>query len=319
MISFGTLFTISLNIITKCSMNHFLDIKNLKNDELIAILRYGRFLKSERQGGITTFSLNRNHNLLLLFSKQSTRTRISFEAAMSQLGGSAFYMDYTASQISNGESIRDTSSVASRYVDLIAIRCHSHDELLEYAKYSTVPVINALTNRSHPCQVLCDIMTIEEHFDRVIDDNIQIAWFGDNNNMLTSWIEAAEKLNFSLNISTPSDIKPENLSSDSSIVWYENPIEAAKNSNVLITDTWNSMGIEQDYVDKLKNYQINVELMSYAHKDAIFMHCMPLYRGNEVSAEIADGPSSIIYNQAENRLHIQKSIILWCLGRISMK
>ncbi len=258
--------------------------------------------------------------LVLVFEKPSTRTRVSFDVAMRQLGGQTINLNHTDLQLGRGESIADTARVLSRYVDAIMIRANSHAALNELAAHATVPVINGLTDYSHPCQVMADIMTFEEALGPITDRTV--AWVGDGNNVANSWMHAAVRFGFKLRLGCPEELMP-----DPSVVnWVKknegdvsmtaDASEAVAGADCVVTDTWVSMG--QDDAERRKKllepYRVDEALMAKAGKDAIFMHCLPAYRGNEVTSEVIDGPSSVIFDEAENRLHAQKSILAWCLG-----
>ena len=264
-------------------------------------------------------------NLAMIFEKNSTRTRVSFEVAINQLGGHAIVMNQKDMQLGKGESIADTAQVLSRFVDAIMIRSNSHKTILELAKNSTIPIINALSDFSHPCQIMASIMAIEENIGSIAGK--KLAWFGDANNVLNSYIQAAVIFDYELKIATPKNYnfcdaeiaKAKKLGAK--ISHFTKAENAAENANVLITDTWFSMGdaSEQDQklraqkIKELSPYQVNKSLIKIADKKAIFTHCLPAYREYEVTAEIIDSKKSIIFDEAENRLHAQKAILLWCL------
>ncbi len=268
----------------------------------------------------------KNKNIAMIFEKSSTRTRISFEVAINRLGGNALVMNKNDIQLKNGESISDTAKVISRMVDAVMIRCYEHDTLLEFAQKGTVPVINGLSNFSHPCQVMASIMTIEEKLGNI--NNLVLSWFGDANNVLNSYIHACAIFGFRLNIAKPNSYDFSNneiasaLEKGAKIFITDNPQDAAQNADVLITDTWFSMGdgskndilLKEKKIKELTPYQVNKNILAFAKKDAIFTHCLPLYRGYEVSADVADGSQSVIFDEAENRLHIQKSILKFCIN-----
>lgn len=258
--------------------------------------------------------------LVLVFEKPSTRTRVSFDVAMRQLGGQTLNLNHTDLQLGRGESIADTARVLSRYVDAIMIRARSHEALEEFAQAANIPVINGLTDFSHPCQIMADILTFEEHLGPI--KGRKVAWVGDGNNVAVSWIHAAVQFGFELRIACPKSLKP-----DASVVaWAEeeggavsilsDAGEACDDVDCVVTDTWVSMG--QDDAERrkklLKPYRVDDDLMRRAKPDAIFMHCLPAYRGNEVTESVIDGPQSVVLDEAENRLHAQKAILTWCLG-----
>ena len=308
-------------------MKNFLNISDLSSQELREIIEEAKTRKSKRK------ELNKSaadfdqpfagKSMIMIFEKPSTRTRISFDIAVNQLGGSSIILNPDKIHYGKGdESIKDTAKVFSEYADIVMIRTSSHKNLKEFAKYSDIPVINGLSEQSHPCQVMSDILTFEEKKGNI--EGKIITWLGDgNNNMSNSYIEAAVKFNFKLNISCPDKYKPNKKILDwakknkTNISIIKNPAEAAKNADCIITDKWISMN---DKVDKnkkkklLKGYQVNKKLMKLAKTDAIFMHCLPVSRGDEVTDEVIDSRQSVVWTQALNRVHAQKSIINWCLN-----
>ena len=259
----------------------------------------------------------------MIFEKPSTRTRVSFDVGMRQLGGEAIMLTGAEMQLGRGETIADTARVLSRYVDAIMIRILSHEALLELAAYATVPVINGLTRRSHPCQVMADLMTFEEHRGPI--EGRTIAWSGDDNNVLASWAHAAERFKFKLNVATPPQLAPNKGMKDwikatgASVMLGNDPEAAVRGADCVVTDTWVSMGDKdgEHRHNLLKPYQVNAKLMSLAKPDAIFMHCLPAHRGEEVTDEVIDGPQSVVFDEAENRLHAQKGILAWCLETVA--
>jgi ornithine carbamoyltransferase len=257
--------------------------------------------------------------LAMIFDKPSTRTRVSFDVAMRQMGGDAILLTAEEMQLGRGETLADTARVLSRYVDVIMIRILDHNAVTELAEYASVPVINALTRRSHPCQVLADVMTFEEKRGPIRGRTV--AWTGDANNVLTSWMHAAERFDFRLRVATPSELKPKKWlmdwakASGAAIEVGEDPERAVKDADCVVTDTWVSMG-DKDGTRRhnmLKRYQVNARLMAKAKADALFMHCLPAHRGQEVTDEVIDGPHSVVFDEAENRLHAQKGLLAWCL------
>jgi ornithine carbamoyltransferase len=258
--------------------------------------------------------------LVMIFEKPSTRTRVSFDVAMRQLGGQSIALNHTDLQLGRGESTADTARVLSRYADAILIRANSHDTLLELAANATVPVINGLTDKTHPCQVVADIMTFEE-FKGPIGGRT-VAWVGDGNNVAASWMHAAARFGFALRIGAPAALSPTPALIDwarregASITITDDAAEAVKGADCVVTDTWVSMGHTDAARRKqlLGPYAVDEALMKKAAKDAIFMHCLPAYRGHEVSAAVIDGPQSVVFDEAENRLHAEKAILAWCLG-----
>lgn len=273
---------------------HFLDLPDIAPDTVRAIMKNAHDLKARKFNPPQLF---KGLSLAMVFDKKSTRTRVSFEVAMKQLGGHTLVMTADEMQITGAESVEDTAKVLSRFVDAVMIRISSHETVTELAKHSSIPVINALTDHSHPCQIMADIMTIEEKLGTA--KGKKIAWLGDHNNVTRSFEHAAPIFDFDLVISTPfNDVDPK---------------DAAKNADVIVTDTWVSMGQEGKVLDKFWPYQVNPELMALAKPDALFMHCMPIHRGEEVTDSVLATPASVIYDEAENRLHAQKAILAWCL------
>jgi ornithine carbamoyltransferase len=258
--------------------------------------------------------------LAMIFDKPSTRTRVSFDIAMRQLGGDTLMLTGQEMQLGRGETIADTARVLSRYVDIIMIRTLEHEMLTELARHATVPVINGLTRRSHPCQVLADVMTFEQHRGAIRGKTV--AWTGDANNVLASWMHAAERFAFNLRVATPPELAPKRwlldwvAASGAAIKLGHDPEEAVAGAHCVVTDTWVSMGDKdgQRRHNLLQPYQVNARLMRHAHPDAVFMHCLPAHRGDEVTAEVIDGPQSVVFDEAENRLHAQKGILAWCLS-----
>ena len=283
------------------------------------LLQTAKFYKSSGRGLLEGAPLL-GRTLAMIFEKPSTRTRISFEVAMTELGGSAIYLDAKSMQMGRGETIADTAKVLGRYLDGIMIRASKHETLLEMAKHSKIPVINGLTDISHPCQILADIMTFEEKLGDI--ENKTISWVGDGNNMANSWIHASKIFNFKLRLACPSVRLPdENIvkwakDNGANIKIMNDPMEACKDSNAILTDTWVSMGDENTVNPEkiFNNFQVNDKLFAVAADDAIFMHCLPAHRGQEVSSEIIDGPRSVVWDEAENRLHIQKAILSWAIA-----
>ena len=256
----------------------------------------------------------------MIFEKPSTRTRVSFDVAMRQLGGQTIALNNTDLQLGRGETIQDTARVLSRYIDVIMIRANSHETLTELAKHATVPVINGLTDRSHPCQVVADLVTFEERQGAISGQTV--AWVGDGNNVAASWMHAAVKFDFKLRIACPPQLNPEPEVLDwvrrekGDVVLTDDPAEAVRGADCVVTDTWVSMGQTDAPRRKqlLGPYAVDQKLMSKAANGAIFMHCLPAYRGHEVSEEVLEGPQSAVFDEAENRLHAQKAILAWCLG-----
>ena len=300
-------------------MRNLIDINMLNDGIARKLLQTAKFYKSSGRGLLEGAPLL-GRTLAMIFEKPSTRTRISFEVAMTELGGSAIYLDAKSMQMGRGETIADTAKVLGRYLDGIMIRASKHETLLEMAKHSKIPVINGLTDISHPCQILADIMTFEEKLGDI--ENKTIAWVGDGNNMANSWIHASKIFNFKLRLACPSVRLPdENVvkwakDNGANIKIMNDPMEACKDSNAILTDTWVSMGDEKTVNPEkiFNNFQVNDKLFAVAADDAIFMHCLPAHRGQEVSSEIIDGPRSVVWDEAENRLHIQKAILSWAIA-----
>ncbi len=301
------------------AIRHFLDIGDLPGAELRRIVDAGRAMKVALKAGRGSDRPLAGRTLALIFDKPSTRTRVSFDVAMRQLGGDAIVLTGQEMQLGRGETIADTARVLSRYVDAIVIRVLEPEKLQELARYATVPVINGLTRLSHPCQVMADVMTFEEHRGPIRGRTV--AWTGDANNVLASWMHAAERFGFRLNIATPRELAPAGRliewakAAGAAISFGHDPEAAVKDADCVVTDTWVSMG-DQDGERRhnlLKRYQVNSALMRSARPDAIFMHCLPAHRGEEVSPDVIDGPQSVVFDEAENRLHAQKGILAWCL------
>jgi ornithine carbamoyltransferase len=298
------------------SIRHFLDLIDIPAAELRHMIDSARAMKARRAANDRPLA---GKTLAMIFERPSTRTRVSFEVAMRQLGGDAILLSGEEMQLGRGETLGDTARVLSRYVDAIMIRTLDAGELNELARHATVPVINGLTRRSHPCQVLADVMTFEEHRGPI--QGRSIAWSGDANNVLTSWMHAAERFAFRLRIATPPELAPKKplldwvKSSQAEISIGTDPEAAAKGADCVVTDTWVSMGDRNGARrhNLLKPYQVNATLMAQAKPDAIFMHCLPAHRGEEVTDEVIDGPQSVVFDEAENRLHAQKGILAWCL------
>ncbi|ABE38134.1 ornithine carbamoyltransferase [Rhodopseudomonas palustris BisB5] len=314
------------NATTKAMNNaprHFLDLSELPTSELRNMLAAGVAIKAKRKANIEPDKPLAGKTLAMIFEKPSTRTRVSFDVGMRQLGGEAIMLTGAEMQLGRGETIADTARVLSRFVDIIMIRILNHDSLLELAANATVPVINGLTRKSHPCQVMADVMTFEEHRGSI--KGATVAWTGDDNNVLASWAHAAQRFEFNLKIATPPQLAPNKAMRDwikasgAQVTLGNDAEEAVRGADCVVTDTWVSMGDKdgEHRHNLLKPYQVNSKLMSLAHKDAIFMHCLPAHRGEEVTDEVIDGPQSVVFDEAENRLHAQKGILAWCLGAVA--
>tara|TARA_A100001037_G_scaffold51530_1_gene43538 strand:+ start:1029 stop:1928 length:900 start_codon:yes stop_codon:yes gene_type:complete len=298
------------------NVKHFLDLDQIDAKELRKIIEQGRNFKNQSE----EFRFLKGKTLAMIFEKPSTRTRVSFEVAMKQLGGSTVVLSHDEMQIGRGETITDTARVLSRYVDAIMLRTSDHEKVTELANNAQVPVINALTDRSHPCQLMADVMTFEEHKGNI--KGCSIAWVGDGNNMAVTWIHAAVKFNFKLTLACPSSLSVprseiENLSEyGDAIIETEDPVEAVSDADCVVTDTWFSMGSTKNQKKKklLEPYRVTDKLIANANADAIFMHCLPAHRGEEVTGGVIDGSQSVVWDEAENRLHAQKAILVWCLS-----
>ena len=303
---------------------HFLDLSDFSAAEIRHLLDVGSGIKAKRRRGEKAKDRPLEGKVLaMVFDKPSTRTRVSFDVGMRELGGETLMLTGKEMQLGRGESIADTARVLSRYVDAIMIRTLDHAMVTELAQYATIPVINGLTKMTHPCQIMADIMTFEEHRGSI--QGRTIAWTGDANNVLASWVHAAARLDFRLNIASPPELapRPELLSwakqEGAQISVTTDAFEAAEGAHAVITDCWVSMGDDDEFrrQNLLKPYQVNSRLMDVASKDAVFMHCLPAHRGEEVTDEVMDGPQSVVFDEAENRLHAQKGILAWCLGAAS--
>jgi ornithine carbamoyltransferase len=290
---------------------HFLDLDALDPATLRRILELAVALKREPRPALA------GKNVALIFEKPSTRTRVSFEVGIGQLAGHALVLAVGDMQLGRGESYGDTAQVLARYVDAVMIRTGGHGKLLAFAEHSRVPVINGLTDRSHPCQIMADVLTFEEHKGPI--QGAKVAWVGDANNVAASWIHAAERFGFDLHIACPKDLVPD----PTLVEWAgprltvtRDPVEAVAGADCVVTDTWVSMGQDDGggRVRALAPYQVNAELLDRAARDAIFMHCLPAHRGQEVTDAVMDGARSVVFDEAENRLHAQKGILAWCLS-----
>jgi ornithine carbamoyltransferase len=309
---------------------HFLDLDRLDTGTLRGILDQAVARKSGRAGlqrGVTDSDRPLEGRILaMIFEKPSTRTRVSFDVAMRQLGGQTIEMNGADMQMGRGETVADTARVLSRYVDAIMIRTDRHDLLLQLAEHASVPVINGLTDRTHPCQVMADIMTFEEHRGTIADR--RVAWSGDGNNVAVSWMHAATRFGFEFVVACPDELSPPEaelagaIKAGGRVRVLRDPEQAVDGADCVVTDTWVSMSDENPAADSgranrhnlLAPYQGNAALMSRAKPDALFMHCLPAHRGEEVTADVIDGPQSVVWDEAENRLHAQKSILTWCLS-----
>ena len=304
---------------------HFLDLTDIDGAELRRVLDLAAAIKAKRRKGeIPSAKPLAGKVLAMIFDKPSTRTRVSFDVGMRELGGETIMLTGAEMQLGRGETIGDTARVLSRYVDAIMIRILDHEDMRELAENATVPVINGLTKRSHPCQAMADVMTFEEHKGPIAGRTV--AWSGDANNVLASWVHAAQRFDFTVNVASPPELAPAKALMDwarqtgAKLNVMTDPYDAVKGADAIVSDCWVSMGDEEESRHRhniLARYQVNAKLMGAANKGAIFMHCLPAHRGEEVTNEVIDGPQSVVFDEAENRLHAQKGILAWCLGATS--
>jgi len=294
---------------------HFLTISDLDEGELLHVLDLaGELKRGERAGAPLA-----GRSLAMIFKKSSTRTRVSFEVGMYQLGGSAIFLSDKTSQMGRGEPIHDTAKVLSRYVDGIMIRTFEHEEVVELAQYATVPVINGLTDLVHPCQLLADLQTMQEAFGRDLS-GLTVAWIGDGNNMANSWLNASALVGFQLRLACPEGYEPDPeilVRAGGGVTLSRDPCEAATGAHVVTTDVWASMGQEDEAADReraFRGFQVDQAMMDGADPSAIFLHCLPAHRGEEVTAAVIDGPASRVFDEAENRLHAQKALLVYLMG-----
>ncbi len=295
---------------------HFISLLDLSSQELRDLIHRAIDLKNNRN---PDFQPLKGKVLAMVFEKSSTRTRISFEAGMVQFGGSAIFLSPRDTQLGRGEPLEDSAKVISSMVDCIMLRTHAHDTVTTFAQHSRVPVINGLTDLLHPCQLLADMQTYFE-----LRGDIQgktVAWIGDGNNMCHSYINAARQFDFKLNIASPADYRPLQSIVDPAadrVAFFNSPIHAAHNADLIVTDVWASMGQESEQKKRefaFRDFQVNTEVMQAAHPDALFMHCLPAHRGEEVEAAVIDGPQSAVFPEAENRLHAQKALLEFLICR----
>ena len=304
-------------------LRHFLEFKDLTREEFDYIFQRARWIKDKFKRYETYHPLF-DRTLVMIFEKASTRTRLSFEAGMFQLGGSAIYLNTRDSQLGRGEPVEDAAQVISRMSDVVMIRTFEQTIVERFAANSRVPVINGLTNEFHPCQILTDVFTwIERH------GSIQgktVAWIGDTNNMCNSWLQAAELLDFKVHVSSPKgyevDPAKANISGTACFEQFDDPMDAARGAHIITTDVWTSMGFEAENEVRrrdFKDFQVDADMMKVAAKEAVFMHCLPAHRGEEVTAEVIDGPQSVVWDEAENRLHAQKALLEFLvMGRVEV-
>ncbi len=296
---------------------HFIDFDDYSYQVLQKIIDSAIALKNEHKSGIVNDSL-KNKTLAMIFDKSSTRTRVSFEAGMTQLGGHSIFLSDKDIQLGRGEPIFDSAIVVSSMVDVVMLRISSHEDIIKFSKHSSKPVINALSDQSHPCQILSDLMTYQELRGSIRGK--KIAWIGDGCNVCQTYMQAAEIFGFELNIATPEGYQPSQRFIDnyqSNISYYTDPIDACDGADIVATDVWTSMGKESEKKQRLnafKGYQVDQKMMSVAKSDALFMHCLPAHRGEEVSTEVIDGKQSAVWVEAENRLHAQKALLLHLIG-----
>jgi ornithine carbamoyltransferase len=300
---------------------HFIDLSDFSGAELRHILDIAKALKAKRVKGVPpTERPLAGKYLAMVFDKPSTRTRVSFDIAMRELGGETIMLTGAEMQLGRGETIADTARVLSRFADAIMIRILSHEDVVELARYAAVPVINGLTKLTHPCQIMADLLTFEERLGQI--DGRVVAWVGDANNVLASWVHAAARFNFTINVATPKELAPPPWLVDwakangAAMNVTTDPYAAVAGVDAVITDCWVSMGDEDEDLRRriLAPYQVDGKLMRAAARDAIFMHCLPAHRGEEVTDEVIDGAQSVVFDEAENRLHAQKGVLAWCLA-----
>ncbi|MFT6474469.1 ornithine carbamoyltransferase [Qipengyuania profunda] len=307
-------------------MRHFLDLSDAGGDAIAAMINDAQDRKAARadwpKGRADADAPLAGHVLGMIFEKSSTRTRVSFDIAMRQLGGSALILDSGTTQLGRGESIADTARVLSRMVDAIMLRTDDHEKALEMARHASVPVINGLTDRSHPCQIVADLLTMIEHGKAL--PGLELAWLGDGNNVLHSILEAAALMKFNVRIGTPQGYEPEAefvelaRAAGSTVTLTQDAQEAAAGADIIVTDTWVSMGQEHVHnkLAAMAPFQVSRGLMAAAKPEAKFLHCLPAHVGDEVTEEVFEGDSSVVFDEAENRIHAQKSVLLWCFGKI---
>lgn len=307
------------------SPRHFLELRDLSRDELDHVFLRSQRIKARFKAYERYWPLQ-DRTLVMIFEKASTRTRLSFEAGMHQLGGAAIYLNTRDSQLGRGEPVEDAAQVISRMGDAVMIRTFEQAIIERFAKNSRVPVINGLTNEYHPCQILADIFTFIEHRGSI--QGKTVAWIGDSNNVCNTWLQAAEVFDFKVNVSTPPgyEIEPERAgligqSGANHFTQFADPMEAARGADLVTTDVWTSMGFEAENEERKRDFadwQVDAEMMQIAAPDALFMHCLPAHRGEEVAADVIDGPQSVVWDEAENRLHTQKALLEFLLlGKIN--
>ena len=297
-------------------IKHFINFDDLSLKELQGIIDQAISLKKEHKARQINDTL-KNKTLAMIFDKSSTRTRVSFEAGMTQLGGQSLFLSEKDIQLGRGEPITDSAIVISSMVDAVMLRLSSHEDIIEFSKHSTKPVINALSDESHPCQILADLMTYQEMNGSI--KNKKIAWIGDGCNVCQTYMQAAGIFDFELSIATPKGYEPSELFIENykkNINFYSDPLMACENADIIVTDVWTSMGQESEKKQRelaFTGFQVDQNMMNQAKKDAIFMHCLPAYREKEVSSGVIDGNQSVVWSEAENRLHVQKSLLLYLI------
>ena len=306
------------------AIKHFLQFSDFTREEHNYVFERAAWIKKEFKSFNKYWPLE-DRTLVMIFEKASTRTRLSFEAGMHQLGGAAIYLNTRDSQLGRGEPVEDAAQVISRMSDLVMIRTFEQDIIERFAKHSRVPVINGLTNEYHPCQILADIFTFIEHRGSI--QGKTVAWVGDANNMCNTWLQAAEVLDFKVNVSTPPgyELNPDLIKGVNTAHYevFADPMDACRGADLVTTDVWTSMGFEAENEARMKAFAdwcVDSEMMAVANPQAVFMHCLPAHRGEEVTAEVIDGPQSVVWDEAENRLHVQKALMEYLhLGRIETK
>ena len=294
-------------------VKHFLQFNDFSKEEIQSLFEKTKIIKEKFKTYQKYWPLE-DRTLVMIFEKASTRTRLSFESGMHQMGGTAIYLNTRDSQLGRGEQVEDAAQVISRMCDIVMIRTFEQDIIERFAQNSRVPVINGLTNEYHPCQILADIYTYIEKKGSI--QGKTVAWIGDSNNVCNTWLQAAELLDFNVHVSTPKgyevEIERAGLYGDDHFEEFEDPMEAVKGADIVTTDVWTSMGFEAEKKERLKDFadwQVDQEMMQSANNGAIFMHCLPAHRGEEVTAEVIDGPQSVVWDEAENRLHVQKALL----------
>ena len=298
-------------------IKHFLQFNDLTKDEIYYLFDRAKWLKKQFKEYQKYWPLE-DRTLVMIFEKASTRTRLSFESGMHQLGGAAIYLNTKDSQLGRGEPVEDAAQVISRMSDVVMIRTFEQEIIERFAQNSRVPVINGLTNEYHPCQILADIFTFIEHRGSI--EGKTVAWIGDSNNVCNTWLQAAELLDFNMHVSTPKgyevEVERAGLYDDSHFEQFENPMDAAKDAHIVTTDVWTSMGYEAEQSERksvFADWQVDQEMMDVSAKDSLFMHCLPAHRGEEVTSDVIDGPKSVVWDEAENRLHVQKALLEYLL------